>query len=104
MAVVPVAGVWVTANLKETELTNVTPGDKVEIGVDGYGGATYRGEVESVSPATGAKFALIPPDNATGNYTKVVQRVPVRIRITSPMDSLRPLRPGMSVTVDITTH
>jgi membrane fusion protein (multidrug efflux system) len=102
MAIVPVQGVWVTANLKETELPGVTAGDKVAISVDSYSGRKYDGEVESISPATGAKFALIPPDNATGNYTKVVQRVPVRIRITTPVDTLRPLRPGMSVVVDIT--
>ena len=102
MAVVPVEGVWVTANLKETELPGVKAGNKVEVSIDAYGGKAYEGEVESISPATGAKFALIPPDNATGNYTKVVQRVPVRIRITSPIDPQKPLRPGMSVVVDIT--
>ncbi|HET7042669.1 MAG TPA: HlyD family secretion protein, partial [Gemmatimonadales bacterium] len=95
MAVVPDQNVWVTANLKETELHGVTAGDKVAIDVDAYPGASFEGAVESVSPATGAKFALIPPDNATGNYTKVVQRVPVRIRIVTPFDSTALLRPGM---------
>lgn len=101
MAVVPVQGVYVTANLKETELEGVDPGDKVEIRVDGYPGRVFEGAVESISPATGAKFALIPPDNATGNYTKVVQRVPVRIRIVTPFDSTALLRPGMSADIEI---
>ena len=79
-------------------------GDTVEFTVDSYGGQKFAGAVESLSPATGAKFALLPPDNATGNYTKVVQNVPVRIRITSPADPRHPLRPGMSVEVSISTR
>lgn len=102
MAVVPLQDVWVTANLKETELAGVDSGDVVEVKVDAYGGRVFHGIVESVSPATGAKFALIPPDNATGNFTKVVQRVPVRIRLTDPIDPKAPLRPGMSVVAEIT--
>ncbi|HEU4569783.1 MAG TPA: HlyD family secretion protein [Gemmatimonadales bacterium] len=104
MAVVPTHGVWVTANLKETELEGVTPGDPAEIRVDAYPGKVFHGAVESVSPATGARFALIPPDNATGNFTKVVQRVPVRIAITDTATATMPLRPGMSVVVEITTR
>ena len=102
MAVVPLQDVWVTANLKETELAGVDSGDVVAVKVDAYGGRVFHGIVESVSPATGAKFALIPPDNATGNFTKVVQRVPVRIRLTDPIDAKAPLRPGMSVVAEIT--
>jgi membrane fusion protein, multidrug efflux system len=102
MAVVPLQDVWVTANLKETELDGVDPGDSVAVTVDAYPGREFRGVVESVSPATGARFALIPPDNATGNFTKVVQRVPVRIRLTDPVDPAAPLRPGMSVVAEIT--
>ncbi len=103
MTLVPLHDVWVTANVKETELGNVTVGDSVSFTVDSYHGHTFYGTVESLSPATGAKFALLPPDNATGNFTKVVQNVPVRIRIAQPIDSTYPLRPGMSVTVSITT-
>jgi membrane fusion protein (multidrug efflux system) len=102
MAVVPVSGVWVTANLKETELNGVDAGDAAEVTVDAYPGKIFAGVVESVSPATGAKFALIPPDNATGNFTKVVQRVPVRIRLIDSVLATTPLRPGMSVVAEIT--
>jgi len=104
MTVVPLADVWVTANLKETETADVTPGDSADITVDAYKGMHVRGHVESLSPATGAKFSLLPPDNATGNFTKVVQRIPVRIHLDSPMDPEHPLRPGMSVVATIKTH
>ena len=90
-----------TANLKETELANVKVGDPVEFTVDAYRGTTFKGTVESLSPATGARFALLPPDNATGNFTKVVQRVPVRIAVDRREDPAHPLRPGMSVDVTI---
>ena len=103
MSVVPLHDVWVIANLKETAVRDVLPGDQVEITVDSYPGKKYRGHVESLSPATGAKFSLLPPDNATGNFTKVVQRIPVRILLDEPNDPVRPLRPGMSVRVTITT-
>ena len=102
MAVVPDDDIWVTANLKETQLSKVVVGNEVEFTVDAYPGRTFKGKVSSLSPATGARFALLPPDNATGNFTKVVQRVPVRISIESPKDKARPLRPGMSVDVTIT--
>ncbi len=104
MAVVPDSGVWVTANLKETQLKDVSPGDSAEFSVDAYPGVTFHGVVQSLSPATGARFALLPPDNATGNFTKVVQRVPVRIAVEDPLAAEHPLRPGMSVEVTITTH
>ena len=103
LSVVPLHDVWVVANLKETTVRNVLHGDPVEITVDSYPGKKYRGHVESLSPATGAKFSLLPPDNATGNFTKVVQRIPVRIGLDGPNDPVRPLRPGMSVRVTITT-
>lgn len=103
MAVVPMDSIWVTANLKETETENVTAGDVADITVDAYPGRHVAGHVESLSPATGARFSLLPPDNATGNFTKVVQRVPVRIKLDKPNDPVHPLRPGMSVVVTITT-
>jgi membrane fusion protein (multidrug efflux system) len=103
MSVVPLQDVWVTANLKETQIEDVTPGDRVDFTVDAYPGVHFRGHVESLSPATGARFSLLPPDNATGNFTKVVQRIPVRIRPDGPADTAHPLRPGMSVDVTITT-
>jgi membrane fusion protein (multidrug efflux system) len=102
-SVVPLEDVWVTANLKETQIEDVTPGDAVDFTVDAYPGVHFRGHVESLSPATGARFSLLPPDNATGNFTKVVQRIPVRIRPDGAPDPAHPLRPGMSVNVTITT-
>jgi membrane fusion protein (multidrug efflux system) len=101
LVVVPLSDVWVVANLKETQLSHVDPGDRAEVVADTYAGRKYPGRVESLSPATGAKFSLLPPDNATGNFTKVVQRVPVKIRLTGALDAARPLRPGMSVRVTI---
>jgi membrane fusion protein, multidrug efflux system len=75
----------------------------VEVDVDAYHGAKVEGVVESIGSATGAKFALLPPDNATGNFTKVVQRIPVRVRVTRGLGAERPLRPGMSVEVHVST-
>ncbi len=103
LAVVPLRDVWVVANLKETQLKGVRPGQVVDIRPDAYPGRTVRGHVESLSAATGATFSLLPPDNATGNFVKVVQRVPVKILIDSPFDPAAPLRPGMSVQVTVHT-
>lgn len=96
LVIVADTGVYVTANMKETQLARIRVGQKVDLTVDAYD-AKAEGEVESIASATGAKFALLPPDNATGNFTKVVQRVPVRIRITKDLGVDRPLKPGMSV-------
>ena len=101
MTVVPLNDVWVTANLKETQTRDLRPGDPVEVEVDAYPGRTFHGKLQSISPATGARFSLLPPDNATGNYTKVVQRIPVRVRFDGRQDAEHPLRPGMSATVRI---
>jgi len=104
MSVVPLDDIWVTANLKETQTEKVRPGAPADVTVDAYPGRHFAGHVESIAPATGARFSLLPPDNATGNFTKVVQRIPVRIRLDAPNDSIQPLRPGMSVVATITTR
>jgi membrane fusion protein (multidrug efflux system) len=96
MAIVPLDDIWVTANFKETQLRNMRPGNPAEIQVDAYG-RTYTGHVESIAGGTGAVFSLLPPENATGNYVKVVQRLPVRLRLDKGQDPDRQLRPGMSV-------
>src|SRR5579863_2151811 len=96
MADVPVANIWVTANFKETQLKRMRPNQRATVHVDSYD-RDYDGYVESVAGATGARFSLLPPENATGNYVKVVQRVPVRIRIKEGEDPNRQLRPRMSV-------
>jgi membrane fusion protein (multidrug efflux system) len=103
LTVVADTGVFVTANFKETQLGDIRVGQPADFDVDAYGGATATGCVESVSAATGSKFALLPPDNATGNFTKVVQRVPVRIKVLHGLGADHPLRPGMSVTVHVET-
>jgi membrane fusion protein, multidrug efflux system len=103
LSIVADTGVWVTANFKETQLAKIQVGQPVEFDVDAYGGCVGYGKVASVSGATGAKFALLPPDNATGNFTKVVQRVPVRIAVTKPCPGNHPLRPGLSVNVHVDT-
>jgi membrane fusion protein, multidrug efflux system len=100
MAVTSLGDVWVTANFKETQLTNMAAGQRAEIEVDAYG-RTYPGHVESISPATGAMFSLLPPDNATGNFVKVVQRVPVKIVLDNAQDASALLRPGMSVNATV---
>ena len=103
LTIVGDTGIWVTANYKETQLTDVRVGSPAEINVDAYQGCKAEGNVESIGAATGAKFALLPPDNATGNFTKVVQRVPVRIAVTKGCGPDRPLRPGMSVEAHVVT-
>jgi membrane fusion protein, multidrug efflux system len=96
MAVVPIQNLWVTANFKETQLRKMHPGQRATIHVDAYD-RDYEGYVESLAGASGAKFSLLPPENATGNYVKVVQRLPIRIRLKAGEDSDHLLRPGMSV-------
>ncbi|MES5488245.1 HlyD family secretion protein [Bradyrhizobium sp. INPA03-11B] len=100
MSLVPATGAYVIANYKETQLTNVRKGQPVEIAVDMFPGHVVRGHVDSLAPASGQEFALLPPDNATGNFTKVVQRIPVKIALdATPVE----LRPGMSVIPTIAT-
>ena len=97
MALVPLDDVWITANFKETQLKSMRVGQKVEISVDTYGGRKYRGHVDSIAAASGAKFSLLPPENATGNYVKVVQRIPVKIVLEPGENRDHSLLPGMSV-------
>lgn len=97
LAIVALDIIWVTANFKETQLRNVRPGQRVILSVDAYGGRKYEGRVESIAGATGAKFSLLPPENASGNFVKVVQRVPVKIVLEQGQDPDHLLRPGMSV-------
>ena len=103
MSIVADTGTWVTANFKETQLNKMHVGQPVTIEIDAYPGQVVEGKVQSLSGATGARFALLPPDNATGNFTKVVQRLPVRIAITKGLGPTRPLRPGMSVVAHVET-
>jgi membrane fusion protein (multidrug efflux system) len=104
MAVVPLAAVYVVANYKETQLTDVRAGQPATIDIDTFPGKTVHGHVDSLAPASGQEFALLPPDNATGNFTKIVQRIPVKIDI-DPADPLAGLlRPGMSVEPTIDTR
>ena len=98
MALVDLDHVWVTANFKETQLKSMQPGQKATIEVDALGGREFDGHVDSIAAATGAKFSLLPPENATGNFVKVVQRIPVKIVLESGQDPNHLLRPGMSVT------
>lgn len=104
LAVVPLGRVWVDANFKETQLKRMRPGQRVEIVVDAWPDRPVEGRLDSFAPAAGAKFSLLPPENATGNFTKVVQRVPVRVAIPADNPLAGLLRPGLSVTVRIDTR
>jgi len=100
-ALVPLGSVRVDANFKETQLASVQPGQKVEFEVDAFPGREFPGRVESISPASGAQFSLLPPENATGNFTKIVQRVPVRVAVDPQVAQEALLRPGLSVVVRV---
>ena len=102
-ALVETDEVWVDANFKETDLPRIRPGQPARVKVDLQPGATFRGEVESLSPASGTAFSLLPPENATGNWVKVTQRFPVRVRILEPVPNLR-LGASSEVTVDTSTE
>ena len=95
--------VWVTANMKETQMRDIRIGQPVEITVDALGGQSLRGRVERIAPAAGSEFSVIRPDNATGNFTKVAQRIPVRIRIDPGQPGMDRLAPGMSVVAKVDT-
>ena len=102
MTLVPLQDVWVTANFKETELKNVRVGQRAEVHVDMYG-RNFPGRVDSIAGATGTRLSLLPPENATGNYVKVVQRIPVKITL-DPLPQGFVLRPGMNVDATIFTR
>jgi membrane fusion protein (multidrug efflux system) len=104
MSVVPLSQLYITANFKETQLALMRPGQPAKISVDALGGLKVDGRVESVSPGTGAQFSILPPQNATGNFTKIVQRVPVRIAVRATPAARRLLVPGLSVTVVVDTR
>jgi membrane fusion protein (multidrug efflux system) len=100
---VPLDKIWVTANFKETQMARVRPGQQVKIRVDAYDGKTFDGVVDSIASSTGSREALLPPENATGNFVKVVQRIPVKILVDRNPDSSAVLRPGMNVEAKIKT-
>jgi membrane fusion protein (multidrug efflux system) len=103
MTIIPLTDLWVTANFKETQLEHMQACQKVELKVDAYGGRKFSGTITQIGGATGSLLSLFPPENATGNYVKVVQRIPVRIDFTDleHEDRDRVLRPGLSVTPDV---
>ena len=103
LALVQLDDVWVTANFKETQLKDVRPGQRATFKVDALGGRSFNGKVDSIAGATGARFSLLPPENATGNFVKIVQRVPVKIVLDSGQDPEHLLRPGLSVTPTVYT-
>jgi membrane fusion protein (multidrug efflux system) len=104
MALIPTGGAYVEANFKETQIDRLKPGQKALLSVDSLGGKTLEGVVESLSPASGSQYSLLPPENATGNFTKIVQRVPVRIRALPEVATAELLRPGVSVVVRVSTR
>lgn len=103
LAIVDDSDLWIVANYKETQIAHMRPGQAVDVTVDAYPGVVFKGHVDSFQPGTGAAFSLLPPQNATGNFVKVVQRVPVKILIDSKPDSSRPLWPGLSVYPSVAT-
>jgi membrane fusion protein, multidrug efflux system len=104
LSLVPLSHLYVTANFKETQLTHMRPGQLAQVSVDAYPDLTLDGRIESFAPASGAQFSLLPPDNATGNFTKIVQRVPLRIALPTNTPLAGRLRPGLSVTVTVDTR
>jgi membrane fusion protein, multidrug efflux system len=101
LAIVPAHGLWVDANFKESQLAAMREGQPAEVRADVLPGVSFHGLVASLAPATGAQFSVIPPENATGNFTKIVQRVPVRIRLEDDAAEIGKLRPGLSVVVRV---
>src|SRR6185436_2798396 len=104
MVVVPLPQVYVVANFKETQIANMRRGQTVDISIDALPGSKFEGKVDSFAPASGSLFSLLPPENATGNYTKIVQRIPVKIMVQGDVSTLGRLKPGMSAVVTIDTR
>ena len=104
ISVVPAKGMWIDANFKEDQLAHMQVGQPVSIRSDILPGREFHGHIESLAPATGAQFSVLPPENATGNFTKIVQRVPVRVRLDSADADFGALRPGLSVVAEVNTH
>ena len=104
MALVPLDASYVDANFKETQLADIKPGQKVDVAIDALGGKVIQGVVSSISPASGSEFSLLPPDNATGNFTKIVQRVAVRVNFPDDVLKAVDLRPGLSVVATVHTR
>jgi membrane fusion protein (multidrug efflux system) len=104
ISLVPSHGLWIDANFKENQLADIRPGAPATVEIDLLGGKVLRGHVVSIAPATGAQFSVLPPENATGNFTKIVQRIPVRIALDDESATLGQLRPGLSVTANVNTH
>lgn len=104
LSIVPAKGLWVDANFKEGQLAHMKPGMRATIVADVMPGKVFHGRIESLAPATGAQFSVLPPENATGNFTKIVQRVPVRIVLDEEDAKLGILRPGLSVVAEVDTH
>ena len=102
MALVPADGAYIEANFKETQLADLHAGQKAEIRIDVFDGEVFEGKVLSLAPASGSEFSLLPPENATGNFTKITQRVPVKVSV--PAELAEKLRPGLSVTVTVDTR
>jgi membrane fusion protein, multidrug efflux system len=103
ISVVPARGLWVDANFKEDQLTHMHPGQAVTIEADVLPGQVFHGHLDSLAPATGSQFSVLPPENATGNFTKIVQRVPVRVYLDGEDGNLGKLRPGLSVIAQVNT-
>jgi membrane fusion protein (multidrug efflux system) len=104
LSIVPARGLWVDANFKEDQIARMKPGESATIIADILPGSSFHGHVASLAPATGAVFSVIPPQNATGNFTKIVQRVPVRIVLDEDAGQFWPLRAGLSTTVSVDTR
>jgi len=101
ISLVPAHGLWVDANFKESQLAHIRPGLPATVEADVLPGRVFLGQVSSLAPATGAQFSVLPPENATGNFTKIVQRVPVRILLDDGASTLGALRPGLSVSAAV---
>jgi membrane fusion protein, multidrug efflux system len=104
LAIVPLDQLWVTANFKESQIARMRPGQPVSIEVDTFKGRDFKGRIQSIAAATGARFSILPPENATGNFVKVVQRIPVKIVFEPGQDPEHLLRPGMSATPAVDTR